>query len=87
MTRFPGTWVGGAVGDEGWEDGFMLEKKGICKDDDGRLSTYAGVGTGIGTAAGAGFVVPLGPAAPAVGAVVGALVGLGVGLVRNRGER
>lgn len=86
LARCLGTRVPGTEGNESWEEGSMTKKNAFCKDDGG-LSTYTSLGTGIGTAAGAGFIVPLGPAAPVMGAIVGSLLGLAVGLVRNRGER
>jgi len=68
------------------EDGFMTENN-AGRDGDDRATLYTGAGTGVGTAAAAGLIFPLGLAAPAIGAVVGGLFGLAVALVRDRGGR
>ena len=81
-----GTRVPMNVDGELREDGFMRENN-VGRDGDDKATLYTGVGTGVGTAAGAGLIFPLGPAAPAIGAVVGGLLGLAVALVRDRGGR
>lgn len=65
-----GSAAGGLGSEEG---GFVKEKHGGRGGE--RATLYTGFGTGIGTAAGAGLVFPLGPAAPAIGAVADRLIG------------
>lgn len=68
------------------EGGYMRENN-AGRDGDDKATLYTGVGTGVGTAAGVGLIFPLGPATPAIGAVVGGLLGLAVAPVRDRGGR